>query len=85
MPQRAWQNGDDFRNGRLGVTGGEEMVFDNSDVDSSRLYAAGGVAYSYEGTFKREVSPRFTWRRHSGNVHGVYKPGCKAAASLHTA
>ena len=58
----------------LGITGGEEVGVDNSDVDVSKLYTQPEeVAYAYEELLK--VSPRFTIAASFGNVHGVYKPG----------
>ena len=58
----------------LGITGGEEDGFDNSDVDESKLYTQPEeVAYAYEELSK--VSDQFTIAAAFGNVHGVYKPG----------
>ena len=58
----------------LGITGGEEVGVDNTDVDNAKLYTQPEeVAYAYEELMK--VSPRFTIAAAFGNVHGVYKPG----------
>ncbi len=58
----------------LGVTGGEEVGVDNTDLDNSMLYTQPDeVAYAYEKL--KEVDDNFTIAAAFGNVHGVYKPG----------
>jgi fructose-bisphosphate aldolase class II len=58
----------------LGATGGEEDGVDNSNVESSRLYAQPEeIAYVYAELMK--VSDHFVIAAAFGNVHGVYEPG----------
>jgi fructose-bisphosphate aldolase class II len=58
----------------LGVTGGEEVGVDNTEIDNALLYTQPEeVAYAYEEL--KKVSDMFTIAASFGNVHGVYKPG----------
>jgi fructose/tagatose bisphosphate aldolase len=62
----------------IGITGGVEDGVNNESVDASKLYSTPADTWMvYEKL--NPISPMFTIAAAFGNVHGVYKPGTRAA------